>query len=233
MKLPILTLSLLFASTFSTADSKSVAATAREPHELSNLVNSVYQNTGLAAVGLSQQVFSLALKGFCKLRDKGLVSADSILTIIDYTKSSKEKRLFVIDLKKQQLEFNAVVAHGRNSGQEFARSFSNALSSFKSSLGFFITGDTYKGSNGYSLKLEGVDKGFNDKASERAIVMHGAPYANESVIRFKGFLGRSLGCPAVPPQVHKKIINKIRNGNALFIYYPEQRYLSRSEWLNS
>lgn len=195
--------------------------------------SSVYKSLDLEDAGLTEDVFSLALKGFSKLRDKGLVNEDSILTIIDYTKSSKEKRLYVIDLKNQELEFNSVVAHGRNSGYEFAKSFSNKYSSNKSSIGFYITGETYRGSNGYSLKLSGIDKGFNDKALQRAIVMHGAPYANESVINQKGYLGRSLGCPAVPLSVHKKIIDKIKNGNTLFVYYPQQTYLVKSQWLKS
>lgn len=198
----------------------------------SALANELYSNTELASYGLPENVFSMAFKGFSRMREKGMLKEDSILTIIDFSRSSKDKRLFVIDLKKQKLTFHTVVSHGRNSGFEFAKRFSNKLSSNMSSLGFYVTGSTYVGSNGYSMKLEGLDKGFNDKALDRAIVMHGAPYANESVIPLKGYLGRSLGCPAVPPRIHKKMIDKIRNGNALFIYYPEQTYLSRSEWLN-
>lgn len=195
--------------------------------------SSLFHSLNLEEVGLKEDVFALALKGFSKLREKGLINEDSVLTIIDYTKSSKEKRLYVIDLKNQVLDFNSVVSHGRNSGYEYAKSFSNKFASNKSSLGFYITGETYFGSNGYSLKLSGIEKGYNDKALQRAIVMHGAPYANESIIYQKGYLGRSLGCPAIPQNIHKQIIDKIKNGNALFIYYPQENYLVKSRLVNS
>jgi hypothetical protein len=140
--------------------------------------------------------------------------------------------LYVIDLKNQDVVFNTVVAHGRNSGGEYARSFSNKPSSNKSSLGFYITEGTYNGGNGYSLKLQGAENGINDKALARAIVMHGADYANEDIIGSKGYLGRSFGCPAVPQKYHKKIIDTIKDGNCLFVYYPDQTYLKKSKLLN-
>ncbi len=192
----------------------------------------LYFNSGLSETGLQYNVLEMAMKGFSKLRDKGLAGADSILTIIDFSKSSREKRLFVIDLKNQYVAMQSVVAHGRNSGQEFARTFSNKLSSNKSSLGFYVTKETYRGSNGYSLKLEGTETGINDMAMARAIVMHGADYANEKIINSKGFLGRSLGCPALPQTINKKLIDKIKEGNVLFVYYPDANYLKRSELLN-
>ncbi|HLO79876.1 MAG TPA: murein L,D-transpeptidase catalytic domain family protein [Chitinophagaceae bacterium] len=192
----------------------------------------LYFNSGLADSGLQFNVLDMAMKGFSKLRARGLAGADSILTIIDFSKSSKEKRLYVVDLKNQEITYNSVVAHGRNSGQEYARSFSNKPSSNKSSLGFYVTRETYRGSNGYSLKLEGTETGINDMAMARAIVMHGADYANESVINGKGFLGRSLGCPAVPEKINKKIIDKIKEGNVLFVYYPDANYIRRSKLLN-
>lgn len=196
-------------------------------------ISSLYNTINLDEVGLKEDIFALALKGFSRMQEKGILKEDSILTIIDYTKSSKEKRLYVIDLKNQEVDFHTVVSHGRNSGYEYAKSFSNKTSSNKSSIGFFITGETYQGSNGYSLKLQGADPGYNDKAMKRAIVMHGAPYANESIIDQIGFLGRSLGCPAIPQYLHRKLIDKIKNGNALFIYYPQPDYLFRSPWLKS
>lgn len=202
-----------------------------KPAVATTTTTSIYHASHLAEAGLKEDVFALALKGFTKLRDKGLVNADSMLTIIDYSQSSREKRLYVIDLKNQELEFNSLVSHGRNSGYEFAKSFSNKYSSNKSSLGFYITKNTYFGENGYSLKLEGTEPGFNDKALQRAIVMHGAPYVTESIIWQKGYLGRSLGCPAVPQVLHKQIIDKIKNGNALFVYYPQETYLEKSRWL--
>ena len=192
----------------------------------------IYNNLGLANIGLPRIAFSMAIKGFSKLREKGLVSADSIITIIDFSKSSTQKRLYVIDLKNQGIIYNTVVAHGRNSGNEYAKSFSNNPSSHKSSLGFYITEGTYNGGNGYSMKLQGAETGINDKALARAIVMHGADYANEEVIGKKGFLGRSYGCPAVPQKLNKKIIDTIKEGNCLFIYYPDQNYLKKSKLLN-
>jgi hypothetical protein len=192
----------------------------------------MFFKTGLDATGLPYDAFEKAIKGFSKLREKNLVSEDSVLTIVDFTKSSKEKRLYVIDLKNQDILFQTVVAHGRNSGQEYARSFSNKPSSNKSSLGFYVTQGTYMGSNGYSLKLQGTETGINDMALARAIVMHGADYANENVINNKGYLGRSFGCPALPQKLNKKIIDKIKNGNALFVYYPDPTYIKKSKLLN-
>lgn len=200
-------------------------------HSLST-ADKIYSTTHLENFGLSRPVFELALKGFEKLQQQGVLSTDSILTIVDFSKSSRQKRLVVIDLKTKEVVFNTVVAHGRNTGQEFARSFSNQPRSNKSSLGFYVTKGTYMGSNGYSLKLDGFEKGINDKAMERAIVMHAADYANEEVIGRKGYLGRSFGCPAVPQKVSKKIIDKIKNGNALFVYFPDQKYLNSSKLLN-
>jgi hypothetical protein len=192
----------------------------------------LYFNSGLSESGLQFNVLDMAMKGFSKLRARGIAGTDSILTIIDFSKSSKEKRLYVVDLKNQEIAFNSVVSHGRNSGYEYARSFSNKPSSNKSSLGFYVTRGTYRGSNGYSLKLEGAETGINHMAMARAIVMHGADYANESVINSKGYLGRSLGCPAVPEQINKKIIDKIKEGNVLFVYYPDANYIKRSKLLN-
>jgi len=195
-------------------------------------IHSIYTQIHQAGANLSEEIFSLAFSGFERINAQGRLSTDSILTIIDFSKSSRENRLFVVDLKAKQLLFKSVVAHGRNTGEEFARSFSNAMNSHKSSLGFYVTGSTYTGSNGFSLLLNGLEKGFNDKAKDRAIVMHGADYASEQVIRHKGYLGRSYGCPALPRPVNKKIIETIKEGNCMFIYYPDQKYLSNSRILN-
>ena len=191
-----------------------------------------YQHTGLENFGISRAVFDLAIKGFEKLRAAGQASADSILTIVDFSKSSREKRMVVIDLKKQDVLFHTVVAHGRNTGNEFARSFSNLPRSHKSSLGFYLTRETYQGSNGLSLKLDGMEKGFNDQALARAIVIHGAGYANEAVIGQKGYLGRSFGCPALPQRINRPVIETIKHGNVVFLYYPDQQYLQKSQLLN-
>ena len=197
-----------------------------------NYIGILWEKISHTSVGLSEEVFSLALKGFSKLQAQNKLSKDSILAIVDFSKSSKEKRLYVLDLKTQSMLFNSLVSHGRNSGEEFARYFSNAPNSHKSSLGFYITKSTYQGNNGYSLRLEGLEKGFNDLAEKRAIVVHGAPYAEDPSACRNTYLGRSFGCPAIPMSTHKKIIESIRDGNCLFIYYPDQQYLDKSELLN-
>lgn len=193
---------------------------------------SVYDSLMLNYAGLNRKAFDLALQGFEKLKKKGELLNDAIISIIDFSLPSSEKRLFVIDMKNYKLLVNTYVAHGRNSGKEFARSFSNKPSSFKSSLGFYVTGDTYNGDNGYSLKLEGKEKGINDNADRRAIVMHGADYVNESFIQSQGYIGRSLGCPAVSKKEYKDVINLIKDRTCLFIYSPDKSYLSLSPVLN-
>ena len=198
-----------------------------------NYIGMLWENISHTGAGLSEEVFSLALKGFSKLQAQNKLSKDSILAIVDFSKSSKEKRLYVLDLKAQRILFNSLVSHGRNSGEEFARYFSNAPNSHKSSLGFYITKSTYQGNNGYSLRLEGLEKGFNDLAEKRAIVVHGAPYAEDPNACKNTYLGRSFGCPAIPMSTHKKIIESMRGGNCLFIYYPDLQYLYKSEILNS
>ena len=199
---------------------------------VSKVEHSLYNNLSLSSKGLPESVFLLAYRGFEKLSALGKLNPDSILTIIDFSKSSREKRMFVVDLKSQTLLFHTVVAHGRNSGQEFAKEFSNKMNSHQTSLGFYITGSTYSGSNGYSLQLNGIEDGFNDKALARAIVIHGAGYANESTIDSRGYLGRSYGCPALPQQINMKVINKIKQGSLLFAYYPDKKYLNNSEIIN-
>ena len=141
--------------------------------------------------------FKKAMEGFYALKERGLIQKD-ILTVIDFSLSSTKKRLWVIDLSNNTILYNTVVSHGMNSGGEYANSFSNSASSNKSSLGFYTTSDTYIGKNGFSMHLNGMEKGINDNANERAIVMHGAPYVSEDFIHNQGFIGRSWGCPAVP-----------------------------------
>ena len=172
-------------------------------------------------------VFERAIAGYNRMGsfDK------NILTVIDFTKPSTEKRLFVIDLKLKKVLFISYVAHGRNSGEKYATSFSNREGSFKSSLGFYNTENTYYGKNGYSLVLDGLERGINDKAKERAIVMHGATYADPSTIRSCGRLGRSLGCPALPLAVSKKIIDTIKGGTLLYIHGDDKTYASRSTFI--
>lgn len=164
------------------------------------------------------EIFVEALKGFNLLKEKGLVKKN-ILTLIDFTLSSNSQRLWVIDLDSKSILFNTLVAHGRNSGEEFATSFSNASSSFKSSLGFYATGEVYTGKHGLSLKLDGLVKGFNNNARERAVVIHGADYVSENFIQKNKRLGRSLGCPAIPIDLTKDIIQAIKDKSCVFIYH--------------
>ena len=154
------------------------------------------------------------------------------MTLIDFSKTSVEPRLFILDLSKKQFLYQTLVAHGKNSGLKTAQKFSNVEGSHQSSLGFFITGDTYIGKHGYSLKLLGLEAGFNDRAEQRSIVMHGANYATQNFIKKYGRLGRSWGCPSVPPHLSKDIINTIKEGSVLFIYSENKEYLQNSVFLN-
>ncbi|NNT71885.1 murein L,D-transpeptidase catalytic domain family protein [Flavobacterium sp. IMCC34852] len=181
---------------------------------------SVYSQIDANSFALpSFESFNLALDGFNYLKEKGLIQKN-ILTIVDFSLSSTAKRLWVIDLDQQKVLFQTLVAHGRNTGEEFAKAFSNQAESFKSSVGFYATAEIYNGKHGMSLKLDGLQKGLNDKARERAVVMHGADYVSESFIKQNKRLGRSQGCPAVPVEMNQKIINVIKDKSCLFIYHP-------------
>jgi hypothetical protein len=187
----------------------------------------------LSEKGLSQEVFQLALKGYRKLENDGKLRNSGILTIVDFSQSSKNKRLYVIDLLHKVILFNTYVAHGRNTGDEFAKQFSNISGSYKSSLGFYITKEEILGASvGLSLILDGVEKGFNDNALKREIIIHGADYATEKFIRKTGRLGRSFGCPSLPPNMIKPVVTTIKEGTCLFIYQADQNYISHSRLLN-
>jgi hypothetical protein len=177
-------------------------------------------------------IFQRALAGYFTLEQSGRLSSKSILTIIDFRKSANEKRMWVINLKSKKVLFHVLTAHGRNTGNLFAETFSNTPNSNQSSLGFYITGQKYIGKHGISLKLHGVEKGINDMAEARAIVMHGADYVSELYIKKYGRLGRSFGCPAVPMGLHKDIIPMLSGGTCLFIFYPDVRYLAESKFNN-
>ena len=182
---------------------------------------------------INMKTLLYALKGFKYLQAKGMLSNENLLSIVDLSQSSKKKRLYIIDVNERKLVYNTYVAHGRNSGAEYATSFSNSMESHKSSLGFYVTSNTYQGSHGLSLRVEGVEKGFNDNALERAIVVHGANYLGDNFLRHSPFSGRSWGCPAVPQAETTKVINIIKGGSCLFIYYPADNYLTRSSILNT
>ena len=200
--------------------------------KVEHTAGSIYDSLRLNLMGLSQQAFEYALKGFNYLVKAGKVNNENILSIVDFSQPSSKKRLFVIDLKNYKVVFNTYVAHGMNSGKEFASQFSNSPESNKSSLGFYGTLDTYFGKNGYSLHLVGLETGFNDNAGKRTIVMHGAGYVSENYIQSQGYIGRSWGCPAIPENLKKPIIDKIKNGTCLFIYSANQYYLDRSRILH-
>jgi len=176
--------------------------------------------------------FKVAFKGYYRLKEEGKIKKD-ILTIIDFTKSSTERRMWVINMDTQEVLFQTVVSHGRNSGKEFATNFSNAPESYKSSLGFYATAETYNGQHGLSLRLDGLEKGINNNARARDIVIHAADYANENMGKNQGYLGRSLGCPALPNEVAHKIIHLIKDESCLFIFHADKKdYLAKSELLN-
>jgi hypothetical protein len=192
----------------------------------------IYNKIGLAASGLSVEAFSYAYKGYSYLLEQNRIDRSEYLTICDFSQSSRQKRLYVIDLANFNLLTNTWVAHGKNSGAEYATRFSNKPESLQSSLGFYITRNTYIGKHGLSLKMEGVDKGYNDRAMLRTIVLHGANYVDETRIRQGMYMGRSWGCPSVPQKESAKIISTIKNGTCLFIYHPGRDYLKGSKILN-
>lgn len=188
--------------------------------KIETIYNTLNSNN-LSLPGL--KTFSEALKGFYLLKERGVIQKD-ILTLIDFSLSSNTKRLWVIDLTTNTVLFNSLVAHGRNTGEEFASNFSNLNSSFKSSLGFYATGEIYQGKHGASLRLDGLERGVNDNARERGVVMHGADYVSESFIRNHQRLGRSQGCPALPVELTDEIISLIKNKSCLYIYHPSRSF---------
>lgn len=190
-------------------------------------IHRLYESIGLASKGLAFETFHKAYNGYKKLSGQGLIK-NTILTIADMSQPSCQKRLYVIDMTVNKLLINTLVAHGRNSGEATAARFSNTPESLQSSLGFYVTGDTYEGNNGYSLRLRGMERGFNDQAESRAIVMHGAPYVNEDIAKKTGRIGRSWGCPAVSVKEHQQIINLVKNGSCLFVFAPLKQYLAQS-----
>jgi hypothetical protein len=204
------------------------AYTASEVNEIN-----FYDSWNLKESGLSKKAFDYALKGYNQLQQQHKLHNTGVLTIVDYSLASTEKRLYVINMNEGRILYCTLAAHGKNSGLLYANNFSNKPSSLKTSLGFFITGTTYKGGNGYSLKLNGCESGINDNARERAIVIHGADYVSENFAKQNGYLGRSHGCPAVPPALSKKIIDCIKDGSCLFLYSPEKKYINTSKILNS
>jgi hypothetical protein len=191
-------------------------------------VKILFQECGLESI-LSFDAFRLAMIGMGKIKE---LPNKKIITIIDFSKPSTQERFFVIDLQNKRVLYKSLVAHGKNSGENLANSYSNDSESLKSSLGFFLTAETYSGKHGYSLKLDGLEPGINDNARQRAIVIHGADYVSASYAKQNGRLGRSWGCPALPIDSSKEIIDQISEGSCLFIYGTDKEYLKASKILN-
>ena len=214
-------------------DKTSIAKTVKPADESADNKLFIYDSLQLNSLGLSKQAFVEGIKGYKILLSQGKLNNDGIITIADFSLPSTQKRLFVIDLENYKLLFNTFVAHGRNSGKEYANRFSNSPRSHMSSLGFYVTQDTYYGENGLSLRLEGEEKGINDNAESRAIVIHPAAYVSESTVKSLGYLGRSYGCPAIPQKVAAPIIKTIKDGSCFFVYSDNKKYISRSPLLQS
>jgi len=195
-------------------------------------VTSIYESVGLKKGGLDLRVFRYALIGYHNLRRENSIIEKDLISIIDFRKSCNDKRFYVIDLTKKKLLFHTLVAHGKYSGDLYAKHFSNKAGSLQSCLGFFVTGDTFSGEYGYSLYLEGMDRGFNDNTKSRSIIIHGAYYVSKSLIKQYGKIGHSWGCPALPAGLHIRIIDTIKGGSCLFQFYNDTNYLKRSDLLD-
>jgi hypothetical protein len=190
----------------------------------------MFNELNLQKAGLSEQTLEYAVKGYQKLVDSGLVNNAQYLTIVDLSQSSRNKRFYILDMKKDSLVWNTYVAHGKNSGVDMAKSFSNSFDSNKSSLGFYVTESTYNGKHGLSLRIDGLEHGFNDNAEARGVVVHGAPYVNAGRVS-TAYMGRSQGCPALPENEYADVINIIKGGSVLFIYGNDSNYVQSSTLL--
>jgi hypothetical protein len=199
------------------------------PTDIFSVQNSISQFNGQIS-DLSPQALQLGLKAYKKIREEGL-DRQQILTIVDYTKPSTDRRLWVLDLKNHKVLFNVYVAHGQNSGGNYASSFSDHSGSLKSSLGVFLTENSYQGKHGYSLRVKGLENGVNEKAESRDIVVHSANYVTEHYVQEHGRLGRSWGCFAVNPRISNSLIQTIKGGTVIFAYYPDASWMSKSEFL--
>jgi len=197
----------------------------------SRFVAELYQK--IDDTNLSENALKQGLEGYLHLKSLSMIDSTSNLIILDLSQESTEERLYIIDVENNGLITRCLAAHGRNTGANIATAFSNTPGSLKTSLGFYLTKEKYFGKHGLSLRLDGLDKGFNDNARERAIVIHEADYVNHGYIDQYGRLGRSHGCPALPGGILSNNIEDIQNGTVLFIYYPQNKYLNQSVFLNS
>jgi len=206
--------------------------------KLDNFITGIYDELKFSnpTPGLTMpsfEVFRKSLIGYYNLLNQDKIKDKALLSIIDFSLPSDKKRLRIVNLDEKTILFNDLVAHGRNSGNVIAETFSNVAESHMSSQGFYITGNTYFGKHGLSLRLNGVEKGINDNAFDRAIVMHGADYVSEDFIKTYGRLGRSLGCPSVSSEISKDVIETIKDRSCLFIYSPASKYDETSTLLNA
>ena len=234
---PIFKSSKASAATASASVNSVVTSSANEAKVVNEESSAVaaatllYDSLDLESLGLSREAAIYAYKGFQKLSNNGSLRNENILTVVDFSQPSDKKRMYIIDVKNFKVLVNTYVAHGKNTGLQKATNFSNTPESLQSSLGFYVTKNTYIGKHGLSLRLEGLEKGFNDKAMERAIVVHGANYIGSHRLG-SPYMGRSFGCPAVPQELSAKVINYIKDGTCLFIYHPSKSYLHGSKILN-
>lgn len=213
-------------------DSSVAAVETPEAPAPPSLSSALYDELNLEAAGLSETALEHAVKGYETLLNKGQVANSRYLTIVDFSQSSRKKRFYLIDMENHKLMVNTFVSHGKNSGVDMAERFSNTPNSEQSSLGFYVTGPTYTGKHGLSLRLKGQEKGFNDNAMARGVVMHGAAYVNAGRVN-SAYMGRSQGCPALPEADYERVIKLIKNGSVLFVYHPNERYMQQSPVLNS
>lgn len=220
------------AASTRTATRRRLGHAAMERDKVLRTAIGIYEEMHLEAAGLNEEAFEYAYIGYDRLRKRHRLQKATILSICDFSQASSEERLYVVDVLNKKLLYRTYVAHGMNSGNEYACSFSNRRNSYKSSLGFYVTRQAYYGDNGLSLRIEGLDRGFNDMAGRRNIVIHGAPYVSTRILKKYGVMGTTYGCPAIPDDMSSKIIPVIKQGTCFFIYYPSQEYLERSSVLN-
>jgi hypothetical protein len=238
----ILTVSSSFVPGFTTSsdvlvatenfnDSSATGIVVDEKASVAAIAADLHTSMNLAAKGLSVEALQYAYTGYMNLKRQGKLGNENILTICDFSQSSRSKRLYIMDVAAKKLLINTYVAHGKNTGVDMATQFSNTPESLQSSLGFFVTKGTYFGKHGLSLKLSGQEAGWNSNAEDRAVVVHGANYIGEHR-KGSSYMGRSFGCPAVPEEYKDEVINTIKNGSVLFIYHPSAKYLNSSKLLS-
>lgn len=195
-------------------------------------IRSLYDRIGLEQQGLKFEIFRLGMVGYHSLKAEGKLGTKQLISFIDFNKKSTEKRFYTIDLGTYKLLFHSLVSHGKNTGENEARFFSNTPHSNQSSLGFYVTGEIYTGSKGYSMRLDGVDGRYNSNMRARAVVMHDAAYVSEEWVRKYGRLGRSQGCPALPKEISQRVIDTIHDRTLIFAYFDDQNYLASSAHLD-